>query len=215
MSQHHRAPLPRRARRARSALSRFDRQDLPNSLSELEGLYADVRRFVSADRPPRMRELAALLDLRADMERTAEFQGRAPRMAAGAGGGARRGEGGRALPRAEEAMGLLDDAVAERSAALSAALASARVLGGAVQRFTADAVELLEWLRDKQDFLANGLAAVPRTKNGARTTKVALEAYASEFEERMGDLRALEALGRHIVESGYENKEKVAALFDR
>lgn len=99
---------------------------------------------MAADRPPRMRELSALLDMRADLERTAEFQGRTARVAAL--------QQQQHAPAVKEAMAALDSAVAARSGALSAELARVRVLGGAVQRFTVDAVELLEWLRARSLF---------------------------------------------------------------
>ena len=60
----------------------------------------------------------------------------------------------------------------------------------ACPQFTADAVDLLDWLREKQEQLAGGAA------QKARSQKALLECFAVEYEARMQDLRHLEALGR-------------------
>ncbi len=90
-----------------------------------------------------------------------------------------------------------------------------RILGNMVQEFTSEAVQLLEWLKDKQEFLNSQFTLSPKTKSAARSTKALMEAYAVEYDERMMDMHSLEKLGAKIIDNHYEKWEKIQGLYDK
>merc|ERR1712060_760724 len=74
---------------------------------------------------------------------------------------------------------------------------------------------LLEWLKDKQEFLNSNFAANRKTKSAARSTKMMMDSYQAEYAERLADLDDLEEIGKKIMEEEYERCDKIAALYDK
>jgi hypothetical protein len=175
---------------------------LPATLAGCEAAWEQLRRFLAEERPERARHLAVVIELRAAAAATWAAHGRPGAPPLGHNG-------------LEAAWGAMEDGLRTRAAALGGELRRQRALGDAVARFTADALELAEWLRARRASLAAALAGPPRTKNAARQTKALVSGYAAEWAERHADLVALRARGCRILAHRYERADKVSALFDR
>jgi hypothetical protein len=76
-------------------------------------------------------------------------------------------------------------------------------------------VALLEWLRDKRDFLNSHFTNAPTNKSAARTAKMLMESYSLEYEDRLGDLKALHGLGAKLMTAGYAKWRRVFDLFEK
>jgi len=176
---------------------------LPESLSAAEAAWAELCLFLSDERPGRARELAALIELRAGCGAALAAHGRPAAQPL------RHGE-------LEAGWGAMEAGVQARAAGLSAALRRLRALGDAVQRFTSDALELLEWLTERAGGVARELqAGPPKSRNEARAVKALVSAYAAEWAERCADLAALRQRGCRILAHRYERSAAVVALFER
>lgn len=175
---------------------------LPATLPAAEAAWLRLRAFLAHDRPPRARELGALIELRSACSATLSLHGRPGFSPLG-------------FDELEADWSALDAAVSTRAAALAAELRRQRAVCDAVARFTGDALELMDWLRGRAAFLATALAQQPATKNEARAVKALVAGYAAEWAERAADLAALRALGTRIVAHRYEQRDKICALFDK
>jgi hypothetical protein len=182
---------------------RFLEAPLPGSLAGAEAAWTELCTFLSTQRPARARELGSLIELRQGISAALAAHGR---------------PGALPLPYAEmEAeWGSMEAAVQAHAAALSAELKRLRSLGDAVQRFTTDALELLDWLRERAGVVARELqGGAPSTRNEARTVKALVSAYAVEYADRAADLAALRLRGNRILRERYERSDKVSRLFER
>ena len=189
-----------------AALAQFDRSDaasdMPTTLAACEAAWHSVCVFLSEERPPKARELSALIELRSGIAAALDAHGRPGWEPLG-------------YDRLEGDWARLDAAVRARASALAAELHRQRAVGDAVARFTSDALDLGDWLRSRQQFIATALADVPKSRNEARAVKALVAGYAAEWADRNGDLGALRSLGCKIVSHGYEASDKCAALFDK
>jgi hypothetical protein len=198
-----------------AALAQFDRaahmgeddsmQEVPGSLAACEAAWHGVCAFLAEERPSKARDLSAIIELRSGVCAALDAHGR-PGWSASEPLG---------HERLEADWARLDAAVHRHAALLASELRRQRAVGDAVARFTADALELGDWLRDRQSFIATALADVPRSKNEARAVKALVAGYAAEWADRHADLAALRVLGNKIVTHRYEAADKVCALFDK
>ena len=85
----------------------------------------------------------------------------------------------------------LCDAVAKYDEWLRTEIARQRDLGNMVQEFSAEAVELLEWLKDKQDFLNTSFAAAPKTDTTTNQRPAVAEKLPNLLVWRLPALRQL------------------------
>ena len=175
---------------------------MPTTLAACEAALTGICTFLADERPSRAKELSALIELRSGIAAALDAHGRPGWEPLG-------------YERLESDWARLDAAIHGRAAALTAELHRQRAVGDAVARFTADALDLGDWLRQRQQFIATALADAPRSKNEARAVKALVAGYASEWADRAGDLGQLRALGNKIVSHRYEAADKVAALFDK
>jgi hypothetical protein len=175
---------------------------MPSTLAACEAALTGICTFLADERPSRAKELSALIELRSGIAAALDAHGRPGWEPLG-------------YDRLESDWARLDAAIRSRAAALTSELHRQRAVGDAVARFTADALELGDWLRQRQQFIATALADAPRSKNEARAVKALVAGYASEWADRAGDLGQLRALGNKIVSHRYEAADKVAALFDK
>ncbi len=175
---------------------------MPATLTAAEAAWATVCTFLSEERPAKARQLGAIIELRAGIASTLSAHGRPGWTPLG-------------YESLEGDWADMDAAVHARAAALSAELRRQRAVGDAVARFTADSLDLMDWLRERAAFMSAALAAAPRSKNEARAVKALVAGYAAEWADRQADLSALRALGCRIVAHRYERADKVAALFDK
>lgn len=183
-------------------MPKYTPDSLPINLDALDTLTASLHRFRSEEQPKKASDLKVAEDLKRVISDTLQFQGR---------------DGFSPLDNVtlSEQYEKLCVAVDKYEEWLKAEVSRQREIGNWVQEFTAEAVELLEWLKDKQEFLNSSDVTAPKTKSAARSVKALMESYALEYQERMLDLDSLEVLGKKIVEQGYERWEKIAALYDK
>lgn len=175
---------------------------MPSTLAACEAALTGICTFLADERPSKARELSALIELRSGIAAALDAHGRPGWEPLG-------------YDRLEADWARLDAAIHARATALTAELHRQRAVGDAVARFTADALDLGDWLRQRQQFIATALADAPRSKNEARAVKALVAGYASEWADRHGDLGSLRQLGCKIVSHRFEAADKVAALFDK
>jgi len=181
---------------------RFAPSPLPTTLLGAETAWTCMCAFMSQERPAKARDLGALIELRAGISSTLAAYGRPGWTPLG-------------YESMERDWGAMEAAVHARAAALSSALRRHRAVGDAVARFTADALEMMDWLRERAAFMSQALASAPRSKNEARAVKALVAGYAAEWADRQADLAALRERGCWVVAHRYERADKVAALFDK
>ena len=182
---------------------RFLEAPLPSTLAGAEAAWTELCSYLSRERPARARELGSLIELRQGIGAALAAHGRPGALPL-------------AFAEVDTEWGRMEAAVQAHAAALSAELKRLRTLGDSVQRFTTDALELLDWLRERAGVVARELqGGAPSTRNEARTVKALVSAYAVEYADRAADLAALRTRGNRILAERYERGDKVARLYER
>mmetsp|Transcript_9875 Transcript_9875/g.34416 ORF Transcript_9875/g.34416 Transcript_9875/m.34416 type:complete len:531 (-) Transcript_9875:115-1707(-) len=181
---------------------RFSPPALPNNLEKCEELVKELRRYRSDEKPQKERDLRVALDYMGVIEKTLQYQGR---------------DGFSPLENVTLAdqYATVCDVVAAYTDRLFKEVTRLQYVGNKVQEFTTMAVELLEWLKEKQEFLNSAYTAAPKTKSAARSAKAMMQSFAVEYEERMADLEEAEKVGLEIVEHNYEKLDRLATMYDK
>jgi hypothetical protein len=186
-----------------SVSHRFDPSTpLPATLSAAQAQWSALCAFLSSERPAMARELGAVIELRQGCSAALHRHGRP-------------GAQPLAFAGLEAAWAEMEGRVQRRAAAVGGELRRLRALGDAVQRFTHEAMELLDWLSERAAGMAAQLQAAPKSRNDARAVKALVTAYAAEWAERQADLCALRRLGCRVLAHRYERGDKVSQLFER
>ena len=188
-----------------AAAARFgDAVAFPNDLAPCEELLKQLHEYRCEERPRTERALRAAADLDGVISHTLDFQGRPgfspPPITAKALSGA---------------WDNLEGVVQRYTDRLHAEVARQRGIVNAIQEFNADAVALLDWLKDKQDFLNSQYTTTPSTKSAARSAKALMDAFRAEYSDRLEDLEALYNLGCKLMEQNCCKWSRVYELFDK